>query len=486
VKTEKENTTGRPINQGGSKGAGSPAKINADTRYEVTTDRMTAYGGLLALIKFLELVQFKEIFLEHYHSPSRKPALGCYRMVVGFLALLFVGFARVGHFFYLRYDAMICGWLEVEALPVVSTFWRYLFSLQKHQSQSLLTISARLRSRVWEACQLGHSFVAINVDTTVSTVYGKIEGARKGHNSKHRGKKALRPVLLFIEQTREYLIGEQRRGETMSDAEVAQLIRQIPRYLPSSIRKVLIRGDAEFIGPLTLQACEECGFFYVFANKSAKPAFAEKAWYRHQKHEYNESTYAAQSWNKARRFVIMRIQEENRQDRQLDLLDHGYLLRCFVTNLRGRPHAVIAHYDQRATIEASIKEAQQEGLLAIPSRRFWSNHAFFQIIMLAYNLWRWMRLLEQAHQRGESKPAPSPSPAPPSLPVDHTIRITRLKLLFVPAKITHSHRTTIVKYSHHDARAAGVVDFMAYLDKRRAQSIAWRDEVGVNLSKKAG
>ena len=251
-------------------------------------------------------------------------------------------------------------------------------------------------------------------------------------------------------------------------------------------RKVLIRGDAEFIGPLTLQVCEECGFFYVFANKSAQPAFREKAWYRYKKHEYNESQYAAQSWDKARRFVIMRIKEENRQDRQLDLMDHGYLLRCFVTNLRGQPHAVIAHYDQRATIEASIKEAQQEGLLANPSRRFWSNQAFFQIILLAYNLWRWMRLLEQAHQRGETKTTLPPGSTPPSLEVDHTIRITRLKLLFVPAKITHSHRTTLVKYSHHDARAAGVLDFMAYLDKRRAQSIQWRDAVGVNLSKKAG
>ena len=54
VKTEKEITAGRPANQGESEGAGSPAKINADKRYEGTQDRMTAYGGLLALIKFLE------------------------------------------------------------------------------------------------------------------------------------------------------------------------------------------------------------------------------------------------------------------------------------------------------------------------------------------------------------------------------------------------------------------------------------------------
>ena len=49
VKPEKKITAGRPANQGKSEGSGNPAKINADTRYEGTNDRMTSYGGLLAI-----------------------------------------------------------------------------------------------------------------------------------------------------------------------------------------------------------------------------------------------------------------------------------------------------------------------------------------------------------------------------------------------------------------------------------------------------
>src|SRR5207244_1865593 len=83
---------------------------------------------------------------------------------------------------------------------------------------SLLRLGAALRRRVWQLCQYAPAAVRVNIDTTVSTVYGEIEGARKGHNPKHRGKKGLRPVLCFVAETREYLCGTQRRGEPMNGA----------------------------------------------------------------------------------------------------------------------------------------------------------------------------------------------------------------------------------------------------------------------------
>ena len=120
MKTGKKHTPKNRINQGESKAAGKPAKIKPDTTYKLTDGRMSAYGGLFGLVKFLDLIGFREVFLEYYPSPKRETELGCYRMVLGFLLLLFVGFARVGHMEYLRRDPMVCGILEVEILPAVS------------------------------------------------------------------------------------------------------------------------------------------------------------------------------------------------------------------------------------------------------------------------------------------------------------------------------------------------------------------------------
>lgn len=43
-----------PVNKGFSESSNRPAKIGADTRYDVSDTRMTAFGGMLSLIKFLD------------------------------------------------------------------------------------------------------------------------------------------------------------------------------------------------------------------------------------------------------------------------------------------------------------------------------------------------------------------------------------------------------------------------------------------------
>lgn len=476
VKIKGENTVKSIAKQGDFATARNSAKINADTRYELCGSRMTAFGGLLALTKFIDLVNFKEVFDTYYCSPSRKPELGCYRMVLGFLMLLFIGFARIGQIWFIREDPLVCGILGVGILPAISTFWRYLASLGLNQSRALLIISAELRSRVWQLCSLNYDMICINVDTTVSTVYGNIEGSRKGHNMKHRGKKGLRPVFLFIEETREYLCGTQRRGSTMTDQEMARLIREIKRYLPLCVKKVLVKGDAEFIGSETITACLECGYQFIFANKRCAASFNARQWYKWNDYEYNETMYQPKDWEKECRFVVMRIREDQKGDRQLEMFeDNKYMHRVFATNLHWQPHTVIVTYDKRASIEGMIKEAQQEGILAIPSRRFLSNYAFFQIVMFAYNIWRWIKLV--AGMQAIAADAEFDDQNDKTLfeypIVNHTIRIARLKMLFLAAKIATHEDVTKVKYSEHDVRASGLIDFMKYLDIKRKEAKPW-------------
>jgi hypothetical protein len=444
-----------------------PVRITADTPYGECSERLTAFGGLLALVKFLDLLDFEAAFARHFVFPKRGPKLGDYRMVLGMLVLLFIGFQRLGHFAYIRTDAMVCGVLRVTVLPAVSTFWRYLQALTIVQSAALLRLGAAVRATVWDLCAYRPRRVTVNIDTTVSTVYGAIEGARKGHNTKHRGKKGLRPVLCFLAETREYLCGTQRRGETITTREVARQIRQFRSLLPPHVEIVRVHGDGEFIGWESVQACQAEGFEFTFGNKRCAPAFEDAGWYRSGLHEYNEAVYQPQGWEGACRFVVMRIQKADLRDRQLPLLaGEAYAYRVFVTNLPGRPHTVIADYDQRAAVEPLLGEAQREGILAIPSKRFQAHHAFFQVVMLAYNLWRWMKLLAGHAERQALRGAPVPAPQRLRMP-DHTLRIARLKLLFVAAKIRFHGNRDEVRYSVHEQRAAGLTDFLRYLDRRR-------------------
>ena len=153
--------------------------------------------------------------------------------------------------------------------------------------------------------------------------------------------------------------------------------------------------------------------------------------------------------------------------------DDNYTYRIFCTDLSGKAHEVIAEYDKRADVENLVGEAKREGLEMIPSAKFKNNYAFFQIVMLAYNIWRYMKMIAHRSQsKDQSEPTDSPSGVLKGI-VDNTIRITRLKLLFIAAKVVKDENRDKVKYSIHDARTPAMIHFLEFLDKVRSRPRPW-------------
>ena len=152
--------------------------------------------------------------------------------------------------------------------------------------------------------------------------------------------------------------------------------------------------------------------------------------------------------------------------------DDEYLYRIFVTDLKNRPHKVIKNYDKRADVENCIEEAQKEGILSIPSKRFLSNMVFFQIVMLAYNFWRWIKIAAQVHSETETtqkrkKDKSDDSSQNRQLDITSaSLRISRLKMLYISAKIVMHGNVTTIKYSTFDPRSYSLVDFLDFLDGR--------------------
>jgi hypothetical protein len=144
--------------------------------------------------------------------------------------------------------------------------------------------------------------------------------------------------------------------------------------------------------------------------------------------------------------------------------DDRYTYRIFCTNLKGKPHNLIAEYDKRADVENLVGEAKREGLEAIPSGKFKNNYAYFQIVMLAYNIWRYFKILAQqsSQDTGDLQGI-----------MDNTIRIARLKLLLIAAKLVFHNNRDQVKYSIHDTRMPGTFRFLKFLDIARSKTRPW-------------
>ena len=89
VKRQKNITSKNRIRKGFCKNRAKARKINASTGYETCTEQLSPFGGLLALIKFFDLVNFHKIFDSAYQPTSREPRLGHDSMMAGILMLLF-------------------------------------------------------------------------------------------------------------------------------------------------------------------------------------------------------------------------------------------------------------------------------------------------------------------------------------------------------------------------------------------------------------
>jgi len=467
VKKQKKDSRKRLASKHFNQNGGRSRKISASTAYGTCSEQLSPFGGLLGLVKFLDLFDFEKHFNDVYVAPSRETKLGDYAMVMGLVMLMFIGFNRIWHFVYIRLDAILCGIFRVDKLPASSTYWRYLDSLGINQAQSLLRIMSRLRQQAWKRCGINHSYIAIDIDTTVETLYGEQEGGRVGHNPKHRGKKGYRPILCFIEQTREYLYGKLRKGETVSGDETAKVIRALKDHLPSCVQKVLLRADAEFMSWASVEASLDEGYDFIFSNKQCEPLFDPQAWYRpyrREETEFNSCMYKPIGWTQACRFVAMRIPKkpkETKSQPQQELFEEAqYTYRIFCTSLTGKAHEAIERYDKRADAENLIGEAKQEGLAAIPSGKFKNNYAFFQIVMFAYNLWRYFKLLAGCCGKKVKMFAGI---------ADNKIRIGRLILLMIGAKLIKSGNRDRVKYSIHDTRTPALLMFYEFLDRLRYQ-----------------
>jgi hypothetical protein len=480
VKRRKNSIRKKSLGKEFRKNRRKASKINACTPYETCSEQLSPFVGLLALIKFFDVVNFHKIFHSAYQPTLREPKLGHYSMMVGILMLLFIGFNRIWHFVYIRLDAMLCGFFNLSRLPAASTFWRYVDSLGINQGKSLLKVMRILRERVWQLCDFQHAQIRINIDTTVKTVYGNQQGARKGHNTKHRGKEGLRPILCFIEETREYLLGKLRKGTTVDGKEAAYFIAGIRDQLPGCVQDVLLRADGEFLCWESVQAAMQAGFKFIIANRGCTPSFDPDNWYRPYQRkaiEYNSCLYQPGGWQVPCRFVAMRILKEpqrpSNQPQQCVLFeDVQYTYRIFCTDLPGPAHHVIAEYDKRADVENLVGEAKRQGLDMIPSAKFKNNYAFFQIVMLANNIWRYMKMIAQKSVAGNHS---ANSSLLKGL-MTNTVRIARLKLLFIAAKVvSHSNRDT-VKYSIHDSRTPEMLHLLQFLDKARSSLRPWHKQ----------
>jgi hypothetical protein len=445
VKNKKKHNDNPRVHQGLSTDIAEPKQIAASTYYDFEGKHLTPYGGLWPVATMLEKLDFQKL-VEGMLTVRRIPrAMTIYQFVLGMVLAIYVGFARLHQIRFVAQDPMLTGILKVTTLPVQSTFWRFLASLNLNVARQMLQLQRVLRERVWQAANIKLSSITLDTDTTVHTLYGQQMGGRKGYNPKNKGKKSYQPILTFLAETREYIWGELRNGDRPDGKQIARHLQDVFAALPQGLQKTFARADSGFYCWEAIAAYTQAkAHFIVVARKTTRllEQLQTASWKPSPKTDADQQCafwYQPEGWSQAYRFIALRYQKKEetkglRAREQYQLFDTPeYTYRVFVTNMHWAIDLLVWFYNQRAGAENLIKEANNDaGLAAHPSGRWASNCVHFQLVMLAYNLNCWLLLFQREEGVAMDQ-------------LRHTTLATaRLRFLFVAAKIwKHAGRVGI-------------------------------------------
>jgi hypothetical protein len=209
--------------------------------------------------------------------------------------------------------------------------------------------------------------------------------------------------LCFESHGQEFWHGSLRPGNTSANTGVIGFLEHCAAKLPRRMARarVRLRADSGFFGGKLLGFLEANRWGYVIVAKQYRTIRQRALGARFEKvgggWEAGEFSHQAYGWPQERRFVVIRrpVPEDPEEAAQLRLLTHRrYAYSVLVTNLELSPWRVWLFYVGRSRVEKTIRELLYDlPLNQIPTAQWLANVAFFQTLMLAYNLVHWFKRL---------------------------------------------------------------------------------------------
>ncbi|MDZ7314484.1 MAG: transposase, partial [candidate division KSB1 bacterium] len=226
--------------------------------------------------------------------------------------------------------------------------------------------------------------------------------------------------------------------------------------LPPGIKKKFFRGDSAFFDKKLVNFLELNRVGYAIVARRTKPIKSRLGGLKYKRISPHiavaEFYYQPYGWDHRGRFVVIRREVPEEPSQQLSLFKMGkYTYQVIVTNLKLNPVKVWRFYNRRATGELIIRELK-EGYATgkIPTKFFKANSAFFQLTLLAYDLFIWFKrlCLPEKYRR-------------------MTVESLRHRLLAVPAELVYPHGKAVLKFSEEYPDKAAFIETLKNIQKIR-------------------
>ncbi len=356
---------------------------------------LTQFGGVALIEEFFQRIHLQGALWRHIRFPQRNNRYSISESLEALLYPLILGLGRIETTEPLRYNGVFHYLAGLPGYPDATTLRRFLDRFARRGRNAFLKLHD-----AWRATMLGQPSQAVfDLDSTVLTVYGRQERAQVAYNPKKRGRPSYLPLLCLEGNTQDCWEGSYHPGAThVSTITIPLLERAFPR-LPDSIHEVRVRADAAFFDHKIVEFIEGERAFYAIVARLTRPLKSRLSGLRYRRVTpgvwAGEFQYCPQGWPGPRRFVVIRRPVPEEPSAQLTLFQMGgYSYQALVTNLALQPLNLWRFYNRRARAELIIRELKYAYALGkIPTCDFLANEAFFQIVLLAYNLLNWFKRL---------------------------------------------------------------------------------------------
>jgi hypothetical protein len=359
---------------------------------------LTNYSGIYPLYKFMKKMRLNNLFEQRIslsEKSNQKYSLSqiLYAVILGTLS----GMNRLIKIENFTLDPLVRHLLALEDKLDIDTIRYHIRKFGMKQNTELSDISGKLSAKVHK--KIGTTDDIVDLDSSVKTVYGKQEGARKGFNSKSKGKRSYHPQFAFLNSTKECLLAWLRPGDTHSANNADEFLKQALSMIPKGIVSLLVRADrGYFDGKLinVIESYRNVRYLIKVKMRNLNDLLRKQDWDKipgMPDWEMSEFYYQAKSWDRKRRFVAVRKFKGMLETGSFfPVRDYSYF--CYVTNIEESPLYLHRLYGDRGESENWIESVKNQLYAAtILTKGFWANEALFLLSVLAYNISIWMRAL---------------------------------------------------------------------------------------------
>lgn len=359
---------------------------------------LTHFGGIFLIHLFCKKLKLRWLLQSRISFPPRQGnRYYSADLILSILYIIISGIGRVQRSRILQYNGSFQNIVGLKSFPKPGTLRNFLKNLTTKTLESIVRLHDSFRAKMILLPQSRTSLI-FDIDSTILTVYGKLEGAQIGYNPHKPGRASYRPFVCFEAHTLDCWHESFRSGGEPTGEERKNFIQECLEKIPKGIYRIRIRADSKFCTRHVVKLLDDKGIDYAIVSPMTKPFKHMIMGLSYQTFKKNwetaEFSYHPHRWEKPHRFIIIRrlISELDKPETLFKIQNYAYHI--ILTSLPLNPEEVWYFYCGRANVELYIKELKNDySLNRIPTRLFLSNQIHFHLLTFAYNIVNWFKRL---------------------------------------------------------------------------------------------